>query len=404
MSRSRYPLLLAALALTALAYHEGPAAPAESQVPPAEFVAPALPAVAVSPWPEPAADESYAADTTFAQLIQHLSEPGGYFDSDNLISNEASYLHVLGKLQRMGVTGGAFIGVGPDQSFSYIARIRPNIAFMIDIRRDNLLHHFLLKSLFARANNRLEYLCLLFGRPAPRELARWNDRDIDALLAYIDGTPADPAAFERTLKDVAAVTKGFGYPLSDTDYATIRRFHRAFFEAGLDLQFTSHGRSPRWYYPTFRQLLLETDLEGRRGSFLVDEDDFQFLKRLQAKDLIIPVVGDLAGHHALAGIGALLRERGETVSAFYTSNVEFYLMAGGSFDEFARNVERLPRNAKSVIIRSYFGRGYPHPQAVPGYNSTQLLQTLDSFVADERAGGYRSYVDLVVGNLLDLRS
>ena len=210
MSRSRYPLLLAALALTALAYHEGPAAPAESQVPPPEFGAPALPAVAVSPWPEPAADESYAADTTFAQLIQHLSEPGGYFDSDNLISNEASYLHVLGKLQRMGVSGGAFIGVSPDQSFSYIARIRPNIAFMIDIRRDNLLHHFLLKSLFARAKNRLEYLCLLFGRPAPRELARWNDRDIDALLAYIDSTPADPAVFQRTLKDVAAVTKGTG--------------------------------------------------------------------------------------------------------------------------------------------------------------------------------------------------
>ena len=35
----------------------------------------------------------------FAALSARLSEPGGYFDSDNLISNETSYLHVLGKLR-----------------------------------------------------------------------------------------------------------------------------------------------------------------------------------------------------------------------------------------------------------------------------------------------------------------
>src|ERR1041384_7917433 len=81
------------------------------------------------------------ADAEFPRLIQRLSEPGGYFDSDNLISNESSYLHVLGKMRKMNVTGGAFIGVGPDQSFSYIAQTRPRIAFMIDIRRDNLLQH-----------------------------------------------------------------------------------------------------------------------------------------------------------------------------------------------------------------------------------------------------------------------
>src|SRR5437870_11452395 len=90
-----------------------------------------------------------AAESNFANLIERLSEPGGYFDSDNLISNEASYLHVLGKMRKMGVTGGAYIGVGPDQSFSYITQIRPRIAFMIDIRRDNLLQHFFFKALFA---------------------------------------------------------------------------------------------------------------------------------------------------------------------------------------------------------------------------------------------------------------
>src|SRR5262245_8933591 len=117
-----------------------------------------------SPHRQPAQSlERSLAKEQFAQMVEKFSEPNGYFDSDNLISNEASYLHVMGKLRQMKVSGGAYIGVGPDQSFSYIAQIRPAIAFITDIRRDNLLQHLLFKSLFSLSRNRLEYLCLLFG-------------------------------------------------------------------------------------------------------------------------------------------------------------------------------------------------------------------------------------------------
>src|SRR2546422_11058878 len=126
----------------------------------------------------------------FAALSARLSEPGGYFDSDNLISNETSYLHVIGKLRELGVSGGAYIGVGPDQSFSYIARIRPRLAILIDIRRDNLLQHLLFKSLFARSRNRIEYLCTYFGKPFPKTRG-WENRSIRELVEYIDGTASD---------------------------------------------------------------------------------------------------------------------------------------------------------------------------------------------------------------------
>jgi hypothetical protein len=405
MSQSRISLLLVALALPALVYHERPARHATldlestAQASQGEAAWMAFPASHSA-----AAAEPVQQDTAFGRLIERLSEEGGYFDSDNLISNEASYLHVIGKLDRLGVQGGAYVGVGPDQNFSYIAQIRPNVAFMIDIRRDNLLQHFLFKALFARARNRLEYLCLLFGKPVPRDLSRWEQRDIGELLAYIDTVPSNDQFFQRTLAHVAATAKSFGYPLSESDLGTIRRFHSAFYDAGLDLRFSSYGRSPRSYYPTYRQLLLEKDLDGKQASYLVEEEDFQFLKSLQGRNRIIPVVGDLAGDHALAAIASYLRAHNERLSAFYTSNVEFYLMAGDSFDRFARNVTQLPRDPKSVIIRSYFGRGYPHPQAVPGYYSTQLMQLLEAFVRDEAAGGYRSYSDLVVRNTIDLRS
>src|SRR5215831_19252840 len=80
-----------------------------------------------------------AAPTRFAAAIAQLSEPGGYFDTDNLISNESSYLQVLPELKQRNVRGGAYIGVGPDQNFSYIAEIRPSVAYLVDIRRDNVL-------------------------------------------------------------------------------------------------------------------------------------------------------------------------------------------------------------------------------------------------------------------------
>src|SRR3984893_1054555 len=124
----------------------------------------------------------------FASRIAELSEPGGYFDTDNLISNEKSYLHVIPALRQGAVTGGAYIGVGPDQNFSYIARIRPAIAFIVDIRRDNLLLHLLFKALFAASRNRVEYLSLLTGRPVPDHIDSWRGSNIDQIVAYIDGT------------------------------------------------------------------------------------------------------------------------------------------------------------------------------------------------------------------------
>ena len=143
----------------------------------------------------------------FARLVGDLSEPGGHFDTDNLISNERGYLHVMGALDRLGVRGGAYVGVGPDQNFSYIARIRPTIAFVIDIRRDNLLQQLLFKALFARARNRVEYLALLTGRPVPADVEAWRDRSLEAIVAYLDSTGATPAseAAARELARVGAV-------------------------------------------------------------------------------------------------------------------------------------------------------------------------------------------------------
>src|SRR3954467_14574095 len=132
--------------------------------------------------------------STFAALSEQLSEPNGEFDTDNLISNESSYLHVVPALEQAGVSGGVYIGVGPDQNFSYIARIRPAAAFIIDIRRDNLLLHLLFKALFSASRNRIEYLSLLTGRAMPDRPDSWRDATIDRLVKYLDEAKPLPAA------------------------------------------------------------------------------------------------------------------------------------------------------------------------------------------------------------------
>jgi hypothetical protein len=290
-------------------------------------------------------------------MVARLSEPGGYFSSDNLVSNEASYLHVLGKLRELDVHGGAYLGVGPDQNFSYIARLRPEIAFMIDIRRDNLLHHLMLKALFENARNRIEYLCLLTGRAPPTDIGRWDDATIQEIVEYIDVMPPDSTAFEDAVSRIRTSIPRYGVPVSEADFATLRRFHAEFHRWGLDIRYSNRFGVPLWNMPGYRQLLLETDLDGERLNYLADAKSFRFIKDMEHRNRIIPVVGDLAGDYALAAIGREIRERGLTISAFYISNVEQYLMRDGIFSQFASNVASLPFDDRSVIIRSYFGRG-----------------------------------------------
>jgi hypothetical protein len=197
----------------------------------------------------------------------------------------------------------------------------------------------------------------------------------------------------------------YGIPVTPAELETIGRIHQAFFESGLELRFTSLGRAPRPYYPTLRGLLLEHDLTGKQLSYLANEDDFQYVKALEGRNALIPVVGNLAGDHALREIGRVMTERGLKLSALYVSNVEFYLMREGSFDAFAATVRTLPHDSRSVIIRSYFGGGFygSHPQSVPGYFSTQLLQTVDTFDAESARGGYATYMDLVGKHNVDLK-
>lgn len=338
--------------------------------------------------------------SVFPQLIAELSEEGGYFPSDNLVSNELGYQKILHKLDELNVRGGVYIGVGPEQNFTYIAAVRPSYAFILDIRRDNLLQHLLYKALFALARTRAEYLALWLSRPLRDDPDRgdsseWEQASIAELVARVDAASPDPIFFRKTLQRIfELIEQRFGVPLTPEDRGRIEYIYRSFYEDGLDIRYESHFRRSWRQFPTLRELLLETDRMGRPRNFLASEESFRFLKQLHEQDRIIPVTGDFAGPKALRAIGDYVRRLGETVSVFYVSNVEYYLLQNDTFAHFAENVKTLPRTPRSLIIRSYVGYGFPHPEALPGYFITTLLQRMDEFLRLYEAGEYRTYWDV----------
>jgi hypothetical protein len=340
--------------------------------------------------------------TEFARIVRDFSEEGGYFWSENLISNETSYLHIVGKLQEMAAQGGAYIGVGPEQNFTYIAKLRPRIAFIVDIRRQAMVQHLLLKALFHLSPSRSQFLSLLLSKSLGGKNAPGAVASLDEMIAYFDKTASDERTYQTNLANVRKVIADkFGLALSSQEQATLDHVYSIFRKEGLDISFRLDGGGGQFgYFPTFRELIRETDLTGKQGHFLTGSEDYDFVRGLHERNLIIPVVGDFAGGKALAAVGDYLRKHGYTVTAFYLSNVEQYLFEDGSFPGFVANVKKLPITEKSLFIRTIFDVYRPHPFQMPGHHVTTLLQKIPTFLKDHREGRYQDYWALVTTNFV----
>src|SRR5262245_33007769 len=124
-------------------------------------------------------------DQEFWRLSDEFSEPNGYFRSDNLLSNEMWFQYVIPELVQKTSPGGAYMGVGPEQNFTYIAAVKPKIAFITDIRRGNLHAQLMYKALFELSADRADFVSRLFSRKRPEGLSRASSaREIfDAFLS-----------------------------------------------------------------------------------------------------------------------------------------------------------------------------------------------------------------------------
>jgi hypothetical protein len=338
-------------------------------------------------------------DVQFWRLSAELSEPGGYFRSDNLVSNEHTYQYILPALQRQVAAGGVYLGVAPDQNFTYIVASRPRMAFIIDVRRGNLLQHLLYKALIELSADRIGFVSRLFGRARPAGLG--PGATVDELFAAFDREEPRDDLYRQTMQAVTdQLMKRHGFPLTPDDLTQIRQIASAFFVNGPALRYsTSNGPGGPGRvavnFPTFEEVARATDMTGTPRGYLASEEHFGILKDLEERNLIVPVVGNFAGPKALVSVGRYVREHGAVVSMFYVSNVEQYLFQDGLFDDFARNVAELPVDAASTFVRSVslrFGYDGVEPPGPDG-RATALYPVL-AFLEDVRRGRLRTYFDL----------
>jgi hypothetical protein len=339
----------------------------------------------------------------FSRLVRDFSEEGGYFRSDNFTSNETSYLHVVGKLRELGVSAGAYVGVGPEQNFTYIAKVRPRIAFIVDIRRQAMLQHLLYKAVFHVSETRADFLSRLLSRPLSARTAP-REGPPERLVEYFGSAAADEAAFKANLAaSLKTIQEDFNVPLSDGDREKLAYVYSAFQKDGLDISYWSVGTGRGFGYrrfPNLGELILQQDLAGSLGNFLASEEDYRFVRGLHLQNRIIPIVGDFAGSKALASVGEYLRTNGYAVSAFYTSNVEQFLFQNEVFGAFVANVRSLPIDERSVIIRAIPARGETHPAQVPGHRTATVLQKIAVFLEDYDAGALTDYRTLVTTHFI----
>ncbi len=359
------------------------------------------PSSSSSPSSSPSSSEASSAltDRSFVDLVERLSEPDRRFFSDNHVSNETSYLHVAGGLARHAGQGGAYLGVGPEQNFSYIAMLGPRLAFIVDIRRENMILHLLYRAIFRRATSRSHFLALLLGRPHDAASDPGEGASIEDVIKHACKLPADAKAFAAIhLELVRRVQEAFA--LDAGDRKSLDAAHRAFFKGQLDLRFELLQKNGR-AYPPLRDLLAATDLAGNKAGFLASEGAFRLVQAMQRENRIVPLVGDFAGERALPGVAALLRERGLTLSAFYVSNVEQYLFEGGAWARWVKNVEALPTDDRSLFIRAYLDQGKRHPRQQEGHRTATLLQRMTDFRARHASKPYTTWWDVSTDQGLD---
>jgi hypothetical protein len=337
------------------------------------------------------------SDQEFWQLVEDFSEPNGYFRSDNFLSNENAFQHVIPRLQSTLPQGGVYLGVGPEQNFTYLVALRPKLAFIVDIRRGNMDEHLLYKAFIEQSTDRADFLSRLFARPRPAGL---NDATpiAEMMDAYELMAPNDDL-FQKNLKAATDHLVGsHKFRLTADDIRGLEYVYTAFFKGGPDLNYTFGGSTffGSMRFPTYSTLMSETDDRGQQRSYLATEENFRILAEMERNNAIVPITGDFGGPKALRAVGKYLKSRGATVNAIYTSNVEQYLFQQDeAWRRYYANVAALPFDGRSVFIRSISNRGY-QPQG-PGFGfraQTRLCSIADLLGAFNR-GQVTGYYDVI---------
>src|SRR5438105_3929581 len=239
------------------------------------------------------------SDDAYWKMISDYSEDSGSFRFEYM-SNELQFQYVINRLKENRKPGGVYVGVGPEQNFTYIAAVQPKMAFIVDIRSDNMIEHLLYKAVFELSTDRVDFLSRLFARKPPTGLG--EKATVRALVQAFASAPPDTELQRRNLQAIRdQLMKVHKFPLSVDDQNTLNYIYRVFLDSGNAF--------------AYLDLLSVTDEKGQPRSYLANEENFQIVREMHKKNLIVPLVGDFAGPKALRNVGRYIKDHGATVTA-----------------------------------------------------------------------------------------
>src|SRR5205814_497329 len=248
-------------------------------------------------WVVSASVPSRLTDEQFWSLSKNSSEEDGVFRSDNLLSNETTFQRIIPGVLQTAKQGRVYLGVGPEQNFTYMAALKPMMAFIIDIRHGNLDVHLLYKALFELSNDRAEFVSRLFSRKRPDGLGAKSTAH-EIFGAFLDAGPSKEL-FDANLKAIVDHLKtkhGFALSAGDLDGIewALGNYYR--FGPSINYNSSSAGAAPAvvgatgiggggggrggFGGVTYADLMMADDGSGQSRSYLGNEENFVFLKDL----------------------------------------------------------------------------------------------------------------------------
>lgn len=274
--------------------------PVAREAPPAEPIAESAPAepggAPAEPEAEPVANAGAIAALTDEERAaltglprETIPLPGEYYYR----SNELRHDLLAGDLEGLG---GAVVGVGPDQLYTLAALARAELIVGTDYDARVPALHRLYGVLVPRSDT------------APDLIERFSEANEEATLALLRAE------------------------LEPGDEQPIRMFERLRQDLFEYLQ-RQHAREHRTA-PT---------------TWMADPAYYAHVRDLFRAGRVVARTGDLTGTTTVRAIGAALREIGIPVRVFYLSNADQFFRYT---DEFIANVDALPTDEKTIVVRS----------------------------------------------------
>ncbi len=216
--------------------------------------------------------------------------------------------------------GGAYLGVGGDQAYSFIAVARSEWAWVMDYDPRVVDHHRRMRAFILEAETPEQFI-ELWAKGSSKAALEAIERHF--VSSATPGTTPDP---EAAASELAKLRRGY--------LATNERLHDYFLE-----QVDDDRRSPDDY------------------GWLANPEHYAYIRQLYQQGRIMPIKGDLLGKDSMRTAAAAARTLGLAIRVFYTSNAP--ISWGGHITAAYRdNLLGLPFDQHSIVLQTTAEGGF----------------------------------------------